>query len=520
MSNSNGAKSEPPPQPEANGALVPVKPVAKDLVAKGPVVQAFDQPVVLRQSPTWSRAIAWGIMGVTTSAIVWACLAKLDSAIPASGKLEPQGRVQAVKVPVGGVVKALYVQEGKRVNQGDLLLTLDPTAAQAQLTSAETVRTALLQENQFYRAQLSGAASSDSVARQAVRLTLPSSITSLTKSRAALLSETQLYRAQLRGSMQGMTITADQQALFQSSQSELSSRLSAAQLAVGQLERQLQENYSQLASAQDILAVNRTILNDITPLSSEGGISRVQFLKQRQEVRSRQAEVERLSQEQERLKLAIAQAKAQRQNTVSLSQKELLTQIADNQKRIAEIDDQLTRSIVENEKRLAEIDNQLSQAKLTLQYQELRAPVAGTVFELKPSGSGFVANSTEPILSIVPGDALVAKVYITNQDIGFVRENMTVDVRVDSFPFSEFGDIKGKVSWIGSDALPPDQIRQYYSFPATIRLDRQSIAVNGRPVSLQSGMSVSANIKLRQRTVISIFTDLFVRNTESLRFVR
>jgi HlyD family secretion protein len=131
-----------------------------------------------------------------------------------------------------------------------------------------------------------------------------------------------------------------------------------------------------------------------------------------------------------------------------------------------------------------------------------------------------VANQTEPILKIVPDDTLVAKVFITNKDIGFVREGMPVDVRIDSFPYSEFGDVKGKLIWIGSDALPPEQIRPFYSFPAKIQLERQSLVINDKKVPLQSGMSISTNIRVRDRTVMSIFTDLFVDKTESLKNVR
>jgi HlyD family secretion protein len=131
-----------------------------------------------------------------------------------------------------------------------------------------------------------------------------------------------------------------------------------------------------------------------------------------------------------------------------------------------------------------------------------------------------VANQTEPILKIVPDDTLVAKVFITNKDIGFVREGMPVDVRIDSFPYSEFGDVKGKLIWIGSDALPPEQIRPFYSFPAKIQLERQSLVINDKKVPLQSGMSISTNIRVRDRTVMSIFTDLFVDKTDSLKNVR
>jgi len=78
--------------------------------------------------------------------------------------------------------------------------------------------------------------------------------------------------------------------------------------------------------------------------------------------------------------------------------------------------------MVENNKRIAEIDSQLRQAEVNLKYQELQAPVSRTVFDLQAHSPGFVTNSSEPILKIVPDDALTAKVFITNRDIGFVRE--------------------------------------------------------------------------------------------------
>jgi hemolysin D len=73
----------------------------------------FDKPVILRQSPHWSRAVVWGIVGVTVASIGWACLAKFEEAVPAQGKLEPQGVVQPVQAPVGGVIEEVHVEEGR-----------------------------------------------------------------------------------------------------------------------------------------------------------------------------------------------------------------------------------------------------------------------------------------------------------------------------------------------------------------------------------------------------------------------
>lgn len=130
---------------------------------------------------------------------------------------------------------------------------------------------------------------------------------------------------------------------------------------------------------------------------------------------------------------------------MAVSDKNVLDKIADNKQRIAAIDSQFMKVILDNEQRLADVNSKISQTQLNVKYQELRAPVAGTVFDLQAKNPGFVANPTTKMLQIVPKENYIAEVFITNKDIGFVRKGMKVDVRIDSFPYSEFGDIKGKL---------------------------------------------------------------------------
>jgi HlyD family secretion protein len=236
------------------------------------------------------------------------------------------------------------------------------------------------------------------------------------------------------------------------------------------------------------------------------------------------AEIERLQEEERRLSLDVAQAKEELINTTASSEKDIRDRIADNQKRIAEIDSQLNKSIVENDKRVAEIDSQISSTEQTLRYQALYAPVSGTVFDLK-AFPGYVPPvnqaAEQPILKIVPDDNLIAEVFITTQDIGFVEQGMKTDVRIDTFPFSEFGDVKGEVVSIGSDALEPDPTYDFFRFPAKIKLDQQYINIRGKDIPLQSGMSISVNIKVRQnRTVLSLFTEKFFTGIDNFKQVR
>ncbi|PSN17540.1 hemolysin D [filamentous cyanobacterium CCP5] len=503
MVRTNGAN----PKAEANGG---------EMITSQPSRgrQMFDQPVVLRQSPRWSRAVVWGIVGVTVSTVAWACLAKMEEAIPAQGKLEPQGVVQPVQAPVGGVIETVHVNEGEFVEAGDVLVSLDPQATRAQLRSLEQIQNNLSTENQYLRAQLANSFSTTPPAD------IPPDIAQLTSNRNALAAENALYRAQLQGDSTGASLPPALQQRLRTSQAELNSRLTIAGLEVEQLNRQLTQVREQLANARNALRVNQDILNRISPLAEKGAISEIQFLQQEQEVNNRQTEVNRLLEEEQRLELDIVQSEEEFRNTLIGSQDDVQQRIGQNDTQIAAIDSQLTDTVLENENRLQEIESQIAQLQQTLQYQELKAPVSGTVFNLQANKAGYVANSTEPILEIVPGDNLVARVFITNRDIGFVEEGMPVDVRIDSFPYSEFGDITGTLSQIGSDALPPNQQENqpFYRFPAEVELDAQSLSDEASSgLELQSGMSVTANIRTRKRRVIMIFADLFIRKIDSLK---
>lgn len=281
-------------------------------------MREFEQPVILEQSPNWSRAILWALMGVTTIAVVWASVAKIEEAIPSQGKLEPTGTVKEVQAPVGGVVKSIYVDDGQRVKKGDRLLSLDPTKSVAQLASLLKIRTALTQENQFYQAQMRSNSDSPTSEQAMVKIGLPAELMSLVKSRAALTSENQLFKAQIGSQSQRNRLTGEQIDRLQSDRAELDSRVAAAQSEVDQLSRQLNQTRIQLASAKETVAMNQEILQNFGPLAKEGAMSRIQYLKQQQELRTSIAEVSKLQQEQQRLLLEIGGAKSKLQNTFAL----------------------------------------------------------------------------------------------------------------------------------------------------------------------------------------------------------
>ncbi len=170
--------------------------------------------------------------------------------------------------------------------------------------------------------------------------------------------------------------------------------------------------------------------------------------------------------------------------------------------------------------KIAQLQSQLTNAKVNLKYKSLRAPVNGVVFDLKPTSKGFVAQTSEPVMKIVPFDDLEADVEIPSNKIGFVKLGMPAEISIDSFPATDFGVLKGKVETIGSDALAPNQaeLRPDYRYPAVISLNSQSLELtSGQNLPLQVGMSLTANIKLRDVTYIQLLLSKFKNKTDTLK---
>ncbi len=257
-----------------------------------------------------------------------------------------------------------------------------------------------------------------------------------------------------------------------------------AQLRLKEVElaRYLNLNDTEQTVTRQNLVLETEILQRLEGLKAVGASAELQYLQQRNKVREVDGEIAKLKVDRLRQTAIIEQALEQ----------------------------------VKGE--LADLGSKLTELQVNIRYQDVRSPVDGVVFDLKPTGPGFVAQGSEPVMKIVPFDALQAKVEIESSDIGFVRVGRSADISIDSFPATDFGVLLGTVKRIGSDALPPDERNQTYRFPATIALDSQQLKLkSGKSLPLQVGMSLTANIKLRKVTYLQLLLGEFKDKTDSLK---
>ena len=177
----------------------------------------------------------------------------------------------------------------------------------------------------------------------------------------------------------------------------------------------------------------------------------------------------------------------------------------------------LKQSIKDLNMQISDLQSKLSEIKKIRKINHIESPINGFIHDLKSFGEGYVANSTETILKIVPQDNLIAIVDINTSDIGFVKIGKEVDLSIDSFPAKDFGSMKGNISQISSSALEPNDTNRNPHFKAKVVLESQKLETKkGIKLNLVPGMSLSASIKLRKATYLDLLLGTFKDKTKSL----
>ena len=116
---------------------------------------------VIKSSNRWNRYIVWTLVSVAGFGITWAMFARIDETVQAPGKLEPLGTTIDIKAPLGGVIKNIMVKEGELVRKDQVLIELDPTAAEARLEALLKVKNRTLIDLKLSKSQLGQAINED-----------------------------------------------------------------------------------------------------------------------------------------------------------------------------------------------------------------------------------------------------------------------------------------------------------------------------------------------------------------------
>ncbi|HZG08747.1 MAG TPA: HlyD family type I secretion periplasmic adaptor subunit [Allosphingosinicella sp.] len=384
-------------------------------------------------------------------ALAWSILGRVDVVAVASGKVIPATSVKIIQPIEIGAVRAIHVRNGQRVRRGQLLIELDPTLAgadEAQATQGLLSARIARARNDALLSHLGG--------RPARFVAPPGTPPGIARTQAEFVSRVVAeYEAERASLVQ--------------SRAERSAELSSSMAEVTKLRETLPLVDQQLAARKS--------------LSEKGHFSKLKTLEYEQ---LRLEHIQNIKVEESnaaKARASIANLDAQMARLRETFGKTAVTEVS-------EADD---RSSVATE--------ELRKSARRREYQQIRSPVDGTVQQLAVNTVGGVVEPAQPIMVIVPSASEVAvEAQILNKDIGFVREGQAVRVKLEAYPFTDYGLIAGTVESISRDAIQDEKLGLVYA--ARIRLSRRTIRVGSRDEPVGPGLAVQAEIKTGERRII------------------
>lgn len=423
----------------------------------------------LVESPT-SPSARWTIriiIALFCVALLWAVLGKLDIVAVAPGKMVVDSRTKVIQPAETAVVRRILVRDGQRVKSGEPLIELDATTTGAELAQAgEALGEARL---------------------AALRL-------------AALATAIDSGVAPSLAAAPGVPAGrfAAEQALASSQFEALQAKRHNLQATIAQRRAELQTTRDAITPMAESARISKARADDYGRLLEGKYVGRHEYLLREQE---------RLAAERD---LATQRNRLQEiSSALSAAEEELRVLVADFRQQTL---DELRKA----EQQIAQSTPELAKAGQRDRLMTLRAPVDGTVQQLAVHTVGGVVTPAQQLLAVVPQEALEVEATVLNKDIGFVRPGQPVTVKIESFPYTRYGYLTGKVVSVSHDAAQDENLGLV--FPARIRLDGSTLAIDGVVVSMSAGMTLSAEIKTGKRRVIDyLLSPLKQHGGEALR---
>lgn len=417
-------------------------------------------------------------------AAVWAWQAELDIVATAPGRIVPSARVKLVQPLEPGVVRAILVREGTVVRAGEPVVELDPTEAIADRTRLERDRLNAVADAARLTALLTTVTAQSHT---------PTGIPALDADAPAPAPEWAPPEAL------PADITATQLRLLDSQWQRIASQRDAATRDIIKATAQFDINQAQQRKAEAVAAILRERVAIRETLAAQALLPRTQLLELRQSLTEQEHEIRVLRATENQISAEVTAARARRQQIDDDAREKLLTELGEKERALATLA-QERRKVAQREAR-----------------RTLSAPVDGMVVDLAVHTIGGVVREAETLMRIVPErEPLEIEAQLRPRDVGFIRPGQVVDVKMDAFPYTRYGTLRGRVLELPADASGTDPAQAIYKL--RIGLDTYEIAAEGENRALAPGQTATVDIRTGQRRMIDFIFDPVLRyRAEAMR---
>ena len=424
------------------------------------VLEVVDSP----PSPL-GRWILFTIMIFFVIAVTWSIIGKVDIIATAQGKIIPSGNVKVIQPLETGIVRTIHVRDGQTVKAGDVLIELNPTGAAAD-------------ENRLGREL---ATAQVSIARL-----------------EALLFDNPLD-AFFPPDNAPEDLIARNRRHLESALAERNARLDAIDNEVLQRRAEIRTTQVEAKRLKMILPNVRERVEKRRELLAKGYTARLDFLELEQELIDTEQQLLSSDSKLNELAASLRATTSRRDQLIAEDRRTIQDQLADITARADSLEQELIKAQDRN------------------RQQSLTAPVDGVVQQLAIHTEGGVVTPAQELMTIVPaGDTIEIEAMVMNKDIGFVHDGQDAEIKVESFPFTKYGTLRGDVKTVSRDAVLDET--QGWIYPARFNLWTTEMLVGDKYVTLSPGMSVTVEIKTGKRRMIQyLLAPLQEYQSESLK---
>jgi len=401
------------------------------------------------------RSLIWVIIFIFSSSVAWASLSQIDIVAVAPGNIIPDGRTKSVQSSVKARVNQVMVKEGDLVSAGQLLLKLDDEELKAEIKQVEQTHQQADEE----------------VSRNEALLEL-------------------IHGIEKTGVLEPIAKSVWQ--LYLEEKQQINKQITAQKI-------ELKKTKITVDKFNSTLPIIRKKEKRLEHLAKNNLSSKQQYLDQKQI---------RLEAEHELARNEIVLEEIL--NNIELTQQRLLIHQAETENTIL---GKLKEARFIRSSSIQELER-LNQKKK--QYS-IFSEVSGRVHQLMLNSTNNVVTTAQQVMLIVPEDrSLKIEAFIKNSDVGFVREGQTTHVKVDAYPFTKYGLLKGEIEQISSDAI---QDKVYgYVYKMQVKLDKELLEYQGKNMPLSPGMNVTSEVITGKRRLIDYFLSPLQRfGDESIR---
>lgn len=415
-----------------------------------PYASYLSRSVLLEEAapPKNARAAIIIVLGALLIFVLWASLSQLDEKAVASGEILPVNFVQPVQHFEGGIVADVRIEDGQVVAEGEALIVLDSTAPLAELETLRARNASLGLQMERLRAFATGE---------------EPDLGAIAPGYADMIADqTRLHRSQINSrNAQTSVITSQVDELI------------AAQKGLAAQEDALQK---EVGFAGEEVGLR-------SELVEKGLTSRVVFLNAQRQLARAEGQLAEIITQAASNRAAVAEARLRKLEV----EERLKTEALNEQGKLAGEREQVGEQ-------LARLEDRVARTTIT-------APVAGIVKGLVVTSPGGVIGPGQILLEIVPDDReLIAEVRISPKDVGHVKAGSPAVIKIDTFSYSRYGGIEGRVKQVSASTFQDEDGNPY--FRGLVTLDQDYVGIDPLSNRLAPGMTLVADIKTGKKSLM------------------